>query len=313
MRHAMVRIAALVLVVVAGAMGSALAGAQDDLELGAKAADAGDYDRAIELLTRALAANELSGADQAAAHYKRGDAYAALGDYDQAIPDYDAMIGTVPGDAAAHIKRADAYQTKGKYDLAIADYEAAIRLDPGSDEAFSSRGDAYAAKGDYARAIADYNAAVRLKPDDADAYLGRGAARFVLGQFGTAIADLRHSAELDPENAYAVLWLYLAEARSGKADHVELVRLTRSIDRDEWPGPVVDLYLGDGTEQEVRDALDEDDADQRCEMNFYLGEYGLTQNNKTVSVKLLQAAAATCPAALYEHQGALAELKRIGN
>lgn len=282
---AILRCIALVLVtaaLIAGCPASAWANAAEDVDQGTEAADGGDYDKAVELFTRAIDSRELSRSDAAAAHSKRGDAY----------------------------------QGKSDFSRAIADYDAAIRLDPGNDEAFSSRGDAYAATGDYDRAIADYDGAIRVKRDNPDAYLGRGAARFVLGQFAPAIADLRRSVRLDPANAYAALWLYLAQARSGKADREELARMAGSIDRDAWPGPVVDLYLGDATAEEVRGAAEQDDAsgerDQRCEAAFYLGEYELIHGGKTAARPLLEEAARTCTPALYERQGAVAELKRMG-
>ena len=93
----------------------------------------------------------------------RGLDYAANGDYDRAISDYNEAIRLKP-QANFLTNRGDSYYHKGDVDRAIADYDRAIALDPGFILAYNNRGAAYDKKGDLDRAIADYQAALRIDP-----------------------------------------------------------------------------------------------------------------------------------------------------
>ena len=52
---------------------------------------------------------------------------------------------------------------------------------------------------------------------------------------------------------------------------------------------------------------------EKCEADFYAGEWHLMRGNKADARPGLQAAADTCPKTFYEYFGAVAELKRMGN
>ena len=60
----------------------------------------------------------------------RGLSYAANGDYDRAIADYNEAIRITP-QANFLTNRGDAYNQKGDYDRAIDDYDRALKLNPG--------------------------------------------------------------------------------------------------------------------------------------------------------------------------------------
>ena len=93
----------------------------------------------------------------------RGLDYAANGDYERAIADYNEAIRLKP-QANFLTNRGDAYNHKGDYDRAIADYDRAIALNPGFYLAYNNRAAAYDKKGDLDRAIADYERALRINP-----------------------------------------------------------------------------------------------------------------------------------------------------
>ena len=59
----------------------------------------------------------------------RGLSYAASGDDDRAIADFDEAIRLSPT-AGSLTNRGDAYQHKGDHDRAIVDYDRALKLDP---------------------------------------------------------------------------------------------------------------------------------------------------------------------------------------
>jgi tetratricopeptide (TPR) repeat protein len=63
-----------------------------------------------------------------------------------------------------HGVRAAAYANLGQYDEAIADYDEAIHLTPNAAPLYVYRGMVFASKGDFASALADANAAITLDP-----------------------------------------------------------------------------------------------------------------------------------------------------
>jgi tetratricopeptide (TPR) repeat protein len=130
-----------------------------------------DFDAAIRLSGQhsasaegqAGAANgiEASDGNGAYSYANRGAAYAAKGDLDHAIADFDDAIRLDPKFAGAYFNRGSAYQVKGDLDRAIADFNEAIRLDPKLTAACYRRGKAYADQGDLDRGLADLKACLQ--------------------------------------------------------------------------------------------------------------------------------------------------------
>jgi hypothetical protein len=73
---------------------------------------------------------------------------------------------------------------------------------------------------------------------------------------------------------------------------------------------VLDLFLGGRTVAATLAAAS--DAPQRCEAQFYAGEWQLLRGERAGAVAALKAAAETCPKSFIESKGARAELERIG-
>src|SRR5271169_2283006 len=100
----------------------------------------------------------------AIAYNNRGNAYTGMGQYKQAIQDYDESIKQDQNYIKPLNNRGLAYQKQGEYDRAIEDFDAAISIDPNYADAFANRAETYLKKDDYPRAIKDFNEAIRLKP-----------------------------------------------------------------------------------------------------------------------------------------------------
>jgi hypothetical protein len=107
-------------------------------------------------------------------YYNRGRAYQGLGNYRQAIEDYDRAIEIKPDYANAYYNRGHAYQGLGNYRQAIEDYGRAIEIKPDYAEVYNNRGVAYALLGNYRQAFEDFNRAIEIKPGFTDAYNNRG-------------------------------------------------------------------------------------------------------------------------------------------
>ena len=157
----------------------------------------------------------------------RGNAYYNLGEYQQAIADYDKAIELRPDLAGTYHNRGIVYeynirgQRYGKdaqLDRAIANYDKAIKLKSDFTEAYYNRGVIYAHKGDYDLAIADFDKAIELRPDYAEAYNNRGAAYGHKGEYDQAIADCNKAIELRPDYVGAYINRGSAYCHKGEYD-----------------------------------------------------------------------------------------------
>lgn len=156
-----------------------------------------DPNKAIEYLTNAIKLQP----DYAGAYGVRGSIFEQIGQYQEAINDYNEAIRLKPDYAVAFHSRGLAYDNLGQYQRAIEDYNQAIRLKPDDAVAYHNRGLAYDNLGQHQRAIEDYNEAIRLQPNDAITYYNRGSAYADLGQCQRAIEDYNEAIHLEPNDA----------------------------------------------------------------------------------------------------------------
>jgi tetratricopeptide (TPR) repeat protein len=299
----------------------------------------GDFDLAIADYTRAI---DLK-LDPAAAP---GEAYYSGGDLAPTAPGPSSQFN--PLHLAAYVARGTAKSKQGNIDSAIADYESALALNPGYPPAFVYRAIAYRAKHDLARAMDDCDRAVAFGPKDPNAYMCRSFTYLALGdpqravtacdlaierapkgaglyrycamahlQAGApaeAIADLDRSRELDPKDPYSAIWREIAGQRGNLPS--TLSDATAKLDMTKWPAPVIRLFLGTMTADEVLRAADDADPikkkGQVCEANFFTAKLALQRGVKEEARRLFGLALADCPPTFVETQAASAELKVLG-
>ena len=269
-----------------------------------------NYDQAI---TDYSAAIKLDPKDKDA-YVDRGDAYQAQGDHDKAIADENEAIRLDPKYKSAYVDRGNAFQSKGDYDKAIADYTVAIKLDPKNAISYFNRGNTYRSDGKYGLAVADFSAAIKLAPKFVDAFFYRGVANMYAGALPKALADFEKATTLNPKDPYAALWLDIVTMRSKLPSR--LAKQAAHLDMTKWPAPVVRLFLHKVKAPSVlADAMDsnpETKKGQVCEANFYTGELLLQQGAKNEAARLFSFAAADCPHSFNEWFAAKAELKALG-
>jgi tetratricopeptide (TPR) repeat protein len=138
------------------------------------------------------------------AYSNRGNAYAAKGEYDRAIRDFDESIKLSPNYAKAFNNRGVAYRKSGEHDRAIADFDSAIKLAPNYAVAFANRGETYQRKGEYELATRDYDEAIRHEPQLQAAWNGRCWTRAIHGELQAALADCNQALRLTPNDAAAL-------------------------------------------------------------------------------------------------------------
>lgn len=271
-------------------------------------------DLAIQHCTRAIESGKFAGELLARLHYNRAVELSGKGQYDRAITDCDIAIGLNPKFSDAYYVRGNSWSSKGDAERAIADFDSALRLDPKHKSALGSRAFEWMIKGDYARAIADHDAVIQLDPKSSMSYNGRGRARLYTGDYARAIPDLQEAMKLEP-SSYTALWLYLTRKRAGiEADEL-LEQGTADIRGGGWPWPIVVMFLGRTDIDSVMAAATDRDAvhqrEKRCEANFYVAQWHLLRNDRARALPLLKEAQSGCPREFLEHEGAVAEYRRL--
>lgn len=227
-------------------------------EAGLKHYLAGEYDSAIEVLTRAIEAgstpktvrgfrpNSLAESSEekalresvkvidsaaAVAYVNRGNVYFAVGQLDYAISDYTDAIRIYPALADSYLRRSSAYLGKKDTARAIADSEMYIKLEPGSMAGYVARGMARITAGEVALAFADINKACELEPNAAEPIFRRGDFYRVSGDGARAEADYRKATKLDKH--FAGPHAGLGSLAFGRKDYKAAIEhYTAALDRD---------------------------------------------------------------------------------
>jgi len=362
----------------------ALASGYSTFSAGIAAANRGDADESIRLLTQAIAAPDLSPQFLPAAHFIRGEAYFDKQQCDPVIADMSASLALNPAHFEAHLLRGFCYaiekkqndlvesdftaaigvrpdlvkgylvrgvfyvETEQKYDSAIADFTVAAAIEPDNAEIYELRGNTYRLEGKYDEALTDedkaidtrpkfaaayyvrgqihedqgkfedaideFKTVVEISPNNTEASLNIGLTQWEAGRFGDAVQTFESTSKARPDNAYWALWLSLARAKAGKTDD-DLALRAAKLDLAKWPGPVVNVFLGKITADQAVQAASIGSADvllgQRCEANFYLGEWQSMHRNPSATKTMLTDAANACPHEFVEWPAANAELKRL--
>ena len=211
--------------------------------------------------------------------------------------------------ARRHYNRGVLYSAKDDNDRAIADYGEAIRLNPKQALGFFNRGYVYAIQGDTEHAIPDLSEAIRLDSSYTKSFLWRGYVNSNLGNYDAAASDLGRVL-LASDDAHAALWYFLANWRTGKQSAMALEVFALKLKPAEWPYPVVQLFLGRKTPDQVLAAAGT--PNELCEAQFYIGAWHALRGERAAAGAPLRAALDSCPKWFAEYHGAQAELKRLG-
>jgi tetratricopeptide (TPR) repeat protein len=261
-------------------VGSALAAGYDDFSRGMDAINIGNADLAILSFTSALNAGDLA------------PAY---------VPD-------------AYLGRARAYVRKKQCGEALADLDEAIKLKPDLFDAYVLRVDVDGCLQKPDAALADMTAGLAVKPNAA-LYIGRAFIYWQRDNFPQAIEDFDAAGKLQPTDQYPPLWSAAAGMRAGTFDATAFGTRVEDLGTRDWPGLLLKLYRNDTTPDVViHDAArDEGDtfAKQKCQADFFIGEWQLWRKDDTGAKASFQAAIVDCPTRNFLFIAATRELKRL--
>jgi len=292
--------------------------------------DKGETERAIETMDRAISINPRS----AESFYHRGEMKRALDRFIEAEADFETAIRLAPDDskiafiengaitrATRNRLKANSYKELAKtYIFARQEAKAAETLDRAVN-AFPNVGTFYALRASYyehrdaLRASADLDKAIALDPVEVRALTQRGRLAFTNGNYAAAARDWAQAwqgnrGDLSIPEAYLPIWIYMLEARDDNARATSgFARRVKEIGAKVWPYPVASFYLG----QVSAEALDAAAADnnQKCEANFYVGEWHLLKGDIASARKRFEQASGGCPPSLIERDMAEIEAKRL--
>lgn len=271
----------------------------------------GDQKNALADLDRAIGLDPTNAEGYAVtARVFKASLQTSGGNLDAALAEYDEAIKLDPKRSLLYTGRAIVWRAKGNADRELADYGEAIKADPTNVSALNVRGDFYRSQGNYQLAMADYDLAIEKRPNDITAYRNRGLARFYQGDFAKAIPDFKRIADAQ-ENGYSRLLLYISKSRDGDAREArtELTKSASKLKASEWPYPIVEFYLGKKSLKALEDAAKT--PGEKCEAQFYVGEWHLSRKDRPEAIKALQSAADNCPKDFVESRAAIEELKRL--
>ena len=192
-----------------------------------------NYDAALDLLSRAVAANPAV----APAHSNRGNVLLALRRFDEAVesyrqalaidPDYveawynlgnahlaghrpeealaayDRVLAAKPDHLAALNNRGNALRALKRIDEALATYQRALTMRPDSAEVLGNVGITLGEAGRLDEAFPILDRAIDLKPDHIEALAYRANALAAETRYNEAVADLERILAIDPEHKYA--------------------------------------------------------------------------------------------------------------
>ena len=147
----------------------------------------GQYNLAVELISKAIAANS----QVPEFHNSLGVILDEQGRYVEAIESYRRAIQLKPNYVEAYNNLGIALRVQGEFNEAIECYQRAIKLRPESAELYSNLADVQRDLGQCSESIANYDKAIQFKPDCAPAHWNKSIALLLSGNFAEGWAEYK--------------------------------------------------------------------------------------------------------------------------
>jgi tetratricopeptide (TPR) repeat protein len=133
-----------------------------------------------------------------------------MGNYREAIADFNQAINLNFQDAIVYRNRGKARSQIGDHQGALADINQALKMQTQDNLVYIARGNVYQSMGNYLAAIQDYSQAIQMNPEHPLAYYNRGIAYTCLEEMPNAVEDYQKAASIyceqeDWENYQQVL------------------------------------------------------------------------------------------------------------
>jgi lipoprotein NlpI len=172
-------------------------------------------------------------------------------------------------------------------DAALSDFREAASLAPHYSMTHLDIATALTKLGRYPEAYASFRDGFQANPANLVLFMTRGMAHFNDGKFKRARRDLRRHLKFSKDDMYRMLWLSLAESRLGGDGKGELRKYANESKSETWPKPLVSLYLGERSVEDVLAVIDADKGagakERRCEAYFFIGQWHRTNGDETLA------------------------------
>ena len=207
------------------------------------------------------------------------------------------------------------YDSLGLSGLAQFDFKQAVKLKPDMAEAYNSIGIHHTQQQEFIQAYEAFDSSLDINPDLDFAFLNRGIALYYGGRPDLAVRDFGTYYRKNLSDPYRVLWSYIAESAVDPVKAMADLRQKRgSLDDDNWATSLVDMYLGDLSENQLLNRLvvgvtsQKQLTDRLCEAYFYLGKYHSARGNRGIASNYFKLALSTNVYDYVEHRYARLEL-----
>jgi lipoprotein NlpI len=220
--------------------------------------------------------------------------------------------------AQVHLQRGTYYDSLGLSGLAQYDYNQAIQLKSDLARAYNSIGVHYTQQMNFIQAYESFDATLDIDPSLDFAFLNRGIALYYGGRPQLASDDLDTFYNKNKADPLRAVWRYLAQSDIDKASAMaSLANIRPELSDENWATYIVDLFLGEVTENQVLGALIQGVTSQQqltyrlCEAYFYLGKYHVEQGNSGIASNYFKLSLSTNVFEYIEHRYARLELGRL--
>ncbi len=293
---------------------AANAGSYEEFNAGLAAFNHGQVDIALTHFSASLEPGDLPAYMVPIAYYDRAILYASKKDAAGALADFQGAIKAKPDFADAYIDAAQILYAEKKYDDALSTLTQAKAQNPNVPRVYELSLNYELAQGKPDEAIADRKALTAVFPTVSSYRSQLGKLEWQLGRYQDAKADLEATRQMNAGDTYAVVWIWLTIFKLG-AEPSDADKLTLANPPKAWPGPVLQLFGGATTPDDVLTAAATGNATtapgRQCEANFYVAEWYLRQHDTAKAQDLLQKEQAVCPASYVEVDVTKTELKAL--
>lgn len=222
---------------------------------------------------------------------------ATRGEFDKAIELASQAIAAEPKDAAARRLRAMLYVQQRKHAEAVADLNVAIEIEPKSAALYDARGSELLVLGKFKEAIADFDKFIEARPDQQPWHWKRGIAYYYAGRFADGRRQFEGYQTVDDNDVENAVWRYLCMSRASGQEEARKSLLKIKNDTRVPMMQVYELFAGKIEPADVLNAASAGDP-AAVELNnrlfyahLYLGLYYETLGETKLAQQHLTTAA----------------------
>lgn len=150
-----------------------------------------DYNRYMDLLYPKKERSDGINLSLSKSFSHRGSIYFRMGQYDNALVDFNTAIERDPFNHDNYLQRAFAYMALREYDKAISDFNLCHQSDPKNPDTINNRGVCYLRLGNFRSALDDFNKAILLNDAHPAYYVNRAITHSKLGFIPEAKKDVQ--------------------------------------------------------------------------------------------------------------------------